>query len=146
MKYVIACILTLSLLSGCAANQAQTGAGLGGLIGATVGALTFKNKVSGAAIGAAIGAGVGYVVGNEMEKEDRTRVSQVLESAPSEEPVYWDNPDSNIQYEAVPHRPRRNEGRIERDVTLNATMADGRTETVYARAYRQPDGTWQLIQ
>jgi len=146
MKYIIACILTLTLLSGCAANQAQSGAGLGGLIGATVGALTFKNKISGAAIGAGVGAAVGYLVGNEMDKQDHAKVSQALESGPSEEPVYWDNPDNHVSYQAVPHEPRRENGRIERDVTLNATMADGRTETVYARAYRQPDGTWQLIQ
>lgn len=146
MKYVIACILSLSLLTGCAANQAQSGAGLGGLIGATVGALTFKNKISGAAIGAGVGAAVGYMVGNEMDKGDRTQVTQVLENAPSEEPVYWDNPDRHVRYRAVPHPPRRRHGRIERDVTLRATMPDGRRETIYAKAYRQPDGTWQLVQ
>jgi len=146
MHYIIPLVISLSLLTGCAANQAQSGAGIGGLIGATVGALTFKNKVSGAAIGAGVGAALGYMVGNEMDKTDRTQVSRVLETAPSGQEVAWDNPDNHIRYHATPHPPRHHNERIERDITLRAMMPDGRCETVYARAYRQPDGTWQLIQ
>ena len=146
MKYVIALVISLSLLTGCAANQAQSGAGIGGLVGATVGALTFKNKISGAALGAGVGAALGYMVGNEMDKTDRTQVSQVLETAPSGREVAWSNPDNHVRYQATPHRPRHNGHRIERDVTLRATMPDGRCETVYAKAFRQPDGTWQLVQ
>ena len=59
----------------------------------------------------------------------------------------WTNPDTYTRYEAVPEPPRQySDGRVERDVTLRARMANGEMETVYAKAYRQPDGSWQLVQ
>lgn len=143
---ILALIVTLSLLTACQTTQGMNGAGLGGLLGATVGALTFKNKISGAAIGAGVGTLAGYMVGNEMDKADQARVSSVLESAPSGRTVAWSNPDSQSYHRATPHPPRYDEGRIERDVTLETTMADGHTHTVYAKAYRLPDGSWQLVQ
>lgn len=143
-------MLILALLAGCTANRAQSGATLGGLAGATLGALTFKNKISGAAIGAGAGMLVGYIAGNEMDKMDaydQNRVADTLETTPSGRRTQWVNPDTRTHYEAVPEPPRHHDdGRIERDVTLTARMADGRTETVYARAYRLPDGSWQLVQ
>lgn len=146
MRNFIALVLTLSLLTACQTTQAGSGAGLGGLIGATVGALTFKNKISGAAIGAGVGTLVGYMVGNEMDKSDRAYVSEVLETEPSGRAVGWTNPRNRKHYRATPHRPRRRGRRIVRDVTLECTTPEGNTETVYARAYRQPDGSWQLEQ
>jgi surface antigen len=150
MRTVIAFALMIALLTGCTANRAQNGALLGSLAGATVGALTFKNKVSGAAIGAGTGLLVGYIAGNEMDKMDaydQSRVVDALETTPSGHQTQWVNPDSRTHYEAVPQPPRQyDNGRVERDVTLKARMADGSTETIYARAYRQPDGSWQLVQ
>lgn len=148
MRYVIALLLTLALMTGCKTTQAQNAATLGTLAGATVGALTFKNKVSGAAIGAGAGMLVGYIVGNEMEKSDEAQVSNVLETMPSGRTTEWVNPDTRTHYEAIPEPPirHRDTGRIERDVTIKARMADGTTQTVYAKAYRLPDGSWQLVQ
>ena len=143
---IFALVLTLSLLTACQTTQGMNGAGLGGLLGATVGALTFKNKISGAAIGAGVGTLAGYMVGNEMDKADQAYVSNVLETAPSGRTVAWSNPDSQSYYQATPHPPRYDGGRVERDVTLETVMPDGRVQTVYARAYRQPDGSWQLVQ
>ena len=150
MRTAIAFALMIALLAGCQANRAQNGALLGTLAGATVGALTFKNKASGAAIGGGAGLLVGYIVGNEMDKMDaydQSRVVDTLESTPSGYRSQWVNPDTRTRYEAVPEPPRQyDDGRIERDVTLKARMADGTTQTVYAKAYRQPDGSWQLVQ
>ncbi len=147
MKNVLAIILMISMLAACQTTQAQNSAAFGTLAGATLGALTFKNKVSGAAIGAGAGMLVGYIVGNEMEKYDKQQVAQTLETVPSGRTVAWTNPDTRTQYEAIPAPPRRyHDGRIERDVTLKARMPNGEMETVYAKAYRQPDGSWQLIQ
>ncbi len=147
MRYAIVLILALTLLPACQTTTAQKSAGLGTLAGATLGALTFKNKVSGAAIGAGAGMLVGYIVGNEMDKYDQTQVSNVMETMPSGHTAAWTNPDTQTHYEAVPAPARRHDdGRIERDVTLRAQMANGEYETVYAKAYRQPDGSWQLVQ
>jgi surface antigen len=147
LRPALALVLTLSILAGCTTTKAQNSAMLGTLAGSTLGALTFKNKVSGAAIGAGAGLLVGYIVGNEMDKYDNTRVAHALETMPSGQPTAWVNPDTRTHYQAIPQQPRLyDDGRVERDVTLRAQMADGRTETVYARAYRQPDGSWQLAQ
>ncbi|MBI9080052.1 MAG: hypothetical protein JEY79_09975 [Pseudodesulfovibrio sp.] len=147
MKTILALILTLSLLTACQTTSGQNSAALGTLAGATLGALTFKNKVSGAAIGGGAGLLVGYIIGNEMDKYDQTQVSNALESTPSGYSSTWTNPDTRTRYEAIPEPPRQyGNGRIERDVTLKARMANGEYETVYAKAYRQPDGSWQLVQ
>ena len=84
---------------------------------------------------------------DKMDTYDQNRVADTLETTPSGHRTQWVNPDTRTYYEAVPEPPRhRDDGRIERDVTLTARMPDGRMETVYAKAYRQPDGTWQLVQ
>lgn len=150
VKTALSLVLMLSLLAGCQTTRAQNAATLGTLAGATLGALTFKNKISGAAIGAGAGMLVGYIAGNEMEKYDsydRGRISDTLETTPSGYTSQWVNPDTRTRYQAIPEPPREmRDGRVERDVTLKARMADGSMQTVYAKAYRQPDGSWQLVQ
>lgn len=147
MKNLFALILMVSLLAACQTTKAQNSAMLGTLAGATVGALTFKNKVSGAAIGAGAGMLLGYIVGNEMDKNDQTQVVRTLESTPSGRTVAWTNPDTRTHYQATPQPARQDyQGRVERDVTIRARMANGKSETVFAKAYRQPDGSWQLVQ
>lgn len=140
-------ILMLSLGLGACANKAQQGAVLGTATGAAIGGLVAGDKVEGAAIGAGVGLLAGYIVGNEMEKADRAQLSHTLENTPSGYASQWVNPDTRTRYEAIPEPPRQyNDGRVERDVTINTRMADGSTQTVYAKAYRQPDGSWQLVQ
>jgi surface antigen len=139
--------LALALLTGCASNRAQSSALLGTLAGSTLGALTFKNKISGAAIGGGVGLLVGYIVGNEMDKNDSGHVTQALETVPSGHEVVWVNPDTRTHYRAVPRPPRLcPDGRIEREFALEARMDNGRMETVHGRAFRRPDGSWQLVQ
>lgn len=147
LRTAIALMLSVFVLAGCQTTKAQNAATLGTLAGATVGALTFKNKISGAAIGAGAGMLVGYIVGNEMDKTDQRQVASTLETVPSGRTVQWTNPDTRTTYQAIPEPARQHsDGRIERDVTLRMQMADGSTQTVYAKAYRQPDGSWQLVQ
>ncbi|WP_319541646.1 glycine zipper domain-containing protein [uncultured Pseudodesulfovibrio sp.] len=150
MRALIPLTLILALMTGCTTTTAQNAATLGTLAGATLGALTFKNKVSGAAIGAGTGLLVGYIVGNEMEKYDaydERQITNTLETMPSGQASQWTNPDTRMHHQAIPQPARRyDDGRIERDVTLRARMPSGEMETVYAKAYRQPDGTWQLVQ
>lgn len=150
MKTMIALLLAMIVLTGCQTTKAQNAAMLGTLAGATVGALTFKNKNSGAAIGGGAGMLVGYIIGNEMEKYDsydERRISNALETSPSGYASQWTNPDTRTYHEVIPAPAQQTyDGRVERDVTLKARMADGSTQTVYAKAYRLPDGSWQLVQ
>jgi len=62
LTFLCVCLL---LMNGCADN-AQTGAAIGGMGGAVIGAVT--GGAGGLVVGGAIGAGGGYVVGNEMDK------------------------------------------------------------------------------
>lgn len=70
-----ALIMTGAMLvfSGCA-NNAQSGALVGGMLGAGTGAIIGHQSGeawAGAGIGAAAGALGGYIVGNEIDKDDR---------------------------------------------------------------------------
>ena len=57
--------ICLSLVNGCA-NNAQTGAAIGGAGGVVIGAVAGGG--GGAVVGGIIGAGGGYIIGNEMDK------------------------------------------------------------------------------
>ncbi|MDR3641838.1 MAG: glycine zipper domain-containing protein [Humidesulfovibrio sp.] len=147
MKRIIAsAVLSAFLMAsvGCA-DKAQSGAGLGALAGATVGALTAKNKISGAAIGAGIGALLGYAIGNEMDKYDKEQINKTLETQPSGKPMAWKNPDNGTQYEATPSTPYSYNDKIYRDITIKANV-NGEEKDVKAKAYRNADGTWVLVQ
>ncbi|MDO9082869.1 MAG: glycine zipper domain-containing protein [Humidesulfovibrio sp.] len=148
MKKLIASAIIATFLlgsvSGCA-NKAQTGAGVGTMAGATIGALTFKNKLTGAALGAGIGALIGYAIGNEMDKNDHAQIGKALEEQPSGKALAWKNPDSGASYEATPGTPYMQHDKIYRDITIKANV-DGQEKDVKAKAYRNPDGTWVLVQ
>jgi surface antigen len=146
-RFIVLAMISAFLLTsvaGCA-DKAQSGAGLGALAGATVGALTAKNKVSGAAIGAGLGALLGYVVGNELDKHDKAQIGKVLEDQPSGKPMSWKNPDTGVQYEATPSTPYSKDEKVYRDVYIKANV-DGQEKDMKAKAYRNPDGTWVLVQ
>ncbi|MEF2144777.1 MAG: glycine zipper domain-containing protein [Desulfovibrionaceae bacterium] len=144
MKKTALALAMLVFLAGCA-NKAQTGATSGALLGATVGALTAGNKVQGAAIGAGIGLLLGYVIGNEWDKHDQQQMNRTLETSPSGQTSTWRNPDTGAYYEATPTNSYYQDNRVYRDVEMKAVV-DGKEETVHAKAYRNPDGTWQLVQ
>ena len=146
-RFIASAVLATFLMgsmSGCA-DKAQGGAGIGALTGAAVGALTAKNKISGAAIGAGIGALLGYAIGNEMDKYDKAQIGKALETQPSGQPMAWKNPDSGTQYEATPGTPYSTNDKIYRDIYIKANV-DGQEKDVKAKAYRNPDGTWVLVQ
>lgn len=146
-RFIASAIIATFLMgsvAGCA-DKAQTGAGVGTLAGATIGALTAKNKVAGAAIGAGIGALIGYAIGNEMDKYDRAQIGKALEDHPSGKPMAWKNPDTGVQYEATPGTPYSQNDKIYRDVTIKANV-DGQEKDMRAKAYRNADGTWVLVQ
>lgn len=148
MKRIIASLVLATFLMGSmygCADKAQSGAGVGALAGATIGALTSKNKLTGAAIGAGVGALFGYVVGNEMDKHDKAQIAKALEDQPSGKPMAWKNPDTGVQYEATPTTPYSQDNKIYRDVYIKANV-DGKEKDLKAKAYRNPDGTWVLVQ
>jgi surface antigen len=141
---VALCIAIAAASFGCA-NRAQSGAGVGALSGALIGSLVSGNKLVGAGIGAGIGLALGYIIGNEWEKYDQQRLNRTLETNRTGQTSTWRNPDTGAYYEATPTRTYTTDERVYRDVKLKAEV-DGQEEVVYAKAYRQPDGSWRLVQ
>lgn len=146
VKKIVPLVILVFALGACA-NKAQTGAGAGALAGATIGALASKNKLTGAAIGAGAGLLLGYVIGNEWDKSDNQKLSHTLETSPSGQTSNWRNPDTGRYYSATPDPAYTgSDERTYRDVTIETTDADGKPQKVKAKAYRNADGTWQLVQ
>ena len=148
MKCFVAAGIIVTVLSGSlagCADKAQNGAGLGAITGAAVGALTAKNKIAGAAIGAGLGGLLGYAIGNELDKNDHAHISKALEEQPSGKPMAWQNPDNGAKYEATPGTPYMADNKVYRDVAIRANV-DGKESDLKAKAYRNPDGTWVLVQ
>jgi surface antigen len=147
---VAAAILFLCVLvHGCAGGggKARQGALLGGLGGAAVGGQLGPKEDRGksAIIGAGIGAVLGYIIGNEWDKYDEERLTHTLETVPSGRTTEWVNPDTGNRYIATPEPAYRQDDRIYRDIEIDGYV-DGKRETVHAKAYRNPDGSWQLVQ
>lgn len=147
MKRMIVIVLIVFMLAGAVscANKAQSGAGMGALAGGLVGSLVAGNKLTGAVIGAGIGLALGYIIGNEWDKYDQQQMNRTLEHSPSGQTTSWVNPDSGAKYQATPQPAYTQDGKVYRDVQLKGVV-DGKDETVNAKAYRNPDGTWQLVQ
>ncbi|MEO5340098.1 MAG: glycine zipper domain-containing protein [Magnetococcus sp. MYC-9] len=137
-------LMAVPILSGCQ-NMAQQGAGVGALGGGLAGSLLGnpKNRAQNALIGAAVGGLVGYAVGNEMDKNDRNKLSHTLETAPSRQATTWVNPDTRAEYTVVPQPAYQSEGRQCRQAEI-ASVIDGRRETVLKTACRRPDGQWEI--
>ena len=128
-------------------NRTLLGAAIGGATGAAVGASAGKGDDRDTAIilGAVLGAVVGGVVGRAMDDLDQSCVGQALEHAGDGETIVWKNPDNGQDYRVTPTRTyQQTDGRYCREYQTQAVIA-GKTQQVYGRACRQPDGSWQLI-
>ncbi len=150
-KMVMYCCFICACLVGISAcgNKAQQGSVAGGLTGALIGSHLGpedeEHRLENALIGAGIGALFGYAVGNELDKYDRTQIGNTLEYNPSYQSTNWVNPDTQNRYQATPRPAYRIQGRICRDVVIDAWI-DGQREEVHGRACRRSDGRWELVQ
>ncbi len=140
------------LTTGCATMQenpkttigAVGGGALGGLIAGAAGA-------SGAGIAASVIGGmlVGGVIGNLLDERDKKLAAEAsqkaLETAPTGQPVTWNNPDNGHSgtvtvvktYQTANNSYCRE---YQQTVTIN-----GKQEQAYGTACRQPDGSWKVI-
>ena len=128
-------------------NRDLLGSVLGGVVGAAAGSTIGKGDGRTLAIvgGTIIGIVVGGSIGRTMDQLDQNCVGQVLEHAPDGRHVDWRSSESDSRYRVTPVQTYEDpEGRYCREYTTTATVG-GRTQEVYGRACRQPDGSWQLI-
>lgn len=141
-------LATTLAVSGCATHQGpqeQTGMVIGGILGGVLG-----NQVGGghgrtAAIiaGTLAGAAIGGAIGQNMDANDRARVSQSLETVRTGVPSRWHNPDTGNYYTVVPTNTYDSTSGPCREYTIDALIG-GRTEKVYGTACRQSDGSWRV--
>ncbi|MBF0293740.1 MAG: hypothetical protein HQL96_01010 [Magnetococcales bacterium] len=129
-----------------AVADAVGGAGVGAMTGALVGSLSgpAKNRGGNTLIGALAGGLLGYAIGNEEEKQGQVMVNDALEFGTSYNTVTWVNPDSNVSYGITPQPARTVDGRICRELELQARI-DGKRETVNGLTCRDDYGQWRLV-
>lgn len=163
MSKRLALILTAAMLtglfSGCTSNTAPgeqqsifskqnigavAGAVGGGVLGSQFGKGSGKTAMT--IVGALAGAGLGGYIGNQMDENDRLRANQSLETMPDNRATTWRNPNTGQGYTVTPTKTyQADSGQYCREYSTTAYI-DGKEQTVYGRACRQPDGTWQQQQ
>ncbi len=87
-------------------NRDVIGALLGGAAGAAAGSQFGKGdgRIFATVGGAIIGALVGGNLGQAMDQVDQNCVGQILERAPNDSAVAWQDPDRRNQYQVTPTR------------------------------------------
>jgi surface antigen len=139
-------VAILAFLMGCTGNYA-TKENAGTLTGAAVGDVGSqigggKGQLAATAAGAIAGALVGGTVGKSMDEVDRMKANQALESSRIGYTTSWRNPDTDDTYSITPTRTYETASGPCRDFTTQAVI-DGKRETLYGTACRQPDDTWR---
>lgn len=158
MKPLKSVVLPLALalsIGACANNeygQKQTagavlGGAAGGLLGSQVGG--GSGQLAATAAGAVLGLFLGSEVGKSLDKADKVYAAntyhRALETQPAGNTSAWKNPDSGHSGTVTPTRTyQQSSGQYCREYQQTVTI-DGRTESAYGTACRQPDGTWKVV-
>jgi surface antigen len=154
MKRMAVLGLSILVLAGCQEN-AGTKETLGTLLGAAGGAVLGaqvgkgKGQVAAAAVGTLLGALIGSEVGKSLDRADKLTMEQTtqkaLETTPSGNAVTWNNPDSGNSGTVTPQPAYENSsGQYCREYQQTVTI-QGKSESAYGTACRQPDGSWKII-
>jgi surface antigen len=148
MKKLVVASLSLSVfLAGCSqvTNEGVgtvTGGVVGGLLGSQFG--SGSGKVAAAAGGALLGAFLGGKIGQYMDRQDRMEMQRALETAPTGRAVTWKNPDNGNRYTVKPTRTYYTNQQPCREYVTNALIG-GKSQQIYGKACRQPDGAWKVV-
>ena len=123
------------------------GAGLGGLAGSQIGGGTGKLIATGA--GVALGGFLGNQVGKSLDRADRLemeRAQNTAYSAPVGQQITWNNPQSGHSGTITPTRDGQDaSGNYCREFQQTINIG-GQAQQGYGKAYRQPDGSWKIVQ
>ena len=118
----------------------------GGLLGSTIGHGTGRLVAVGA--GALIGSVLGGEIGRSLDRQDRLEAdraaNRAFETAPSNRPVEWRNPDSGHHGTVTPTRTYETaRGQPCREYQTEVFVG-GRREQAYGTACRDADGSWRI--
>tara|TARA_B100000676_G_C17945589_1_gene769010 strand:+ start:24 stop:488 length:465 start_codon:yes stop_codon:yes gene_type:complete len=147
-------VAVLFLLGACqGAGQKQQagtviGAGLGALAGSQIGG-GGAGTLAAVAIGGLLGAWAGGSLGQSLDEADQVRHNQAYQqaqTAPLNQPVSWNNPNTGASGTVTATRDGNNQstGAYCREFEQTITV-DGRTETRKGQACQQPDGSWKVL-
>jgi surface antigen len=146
MTVLISLFLALCL-AGCDSVTKQdvgvvTGGALGGLLGSQFG--HGSGRVLAAVGGTVLGAVIGGAIGKSMDKVDRMEMNKAFETAPTNQPQSWRNPDSGNSYTVTPTRTFYRNDQPCREYTSSAIIG-GKKQQIYGKACRMSDGSWQVV-
>lgn len=154
LQRIIPVAVAASLLAACSQDVGtkQTGGAiLGGAGGALAGAQFGKGKgnLAMVAVGTLLGAFVGSEVGKSLDKADQMHAHQAgqraFETAPTGQPVAWNNPDSGHSGTVTPTRTyEAAPGQYCREYQTTVDIG-GQKEQAFGTACRQPDGSWKVV-
>lgn len=123
------------------------GAGLGGLAGSQIG--SGSGKLAAVGVGVLLGGLLGRHVGKSLDRADRIAADHAAQQSFEHERIgtttSWANPDSGNSGTFTPTRTYQTaRGQPCREYTTTVTI-DGRKQTAYGTACREPDGSWKII-
>ena len=146
----ITMLVSALALSGCAENAGQKETG-GALLGAALGGLLGSQFGSGGGrlAATAFGTLAGAAVGSSIDEVDRMKMRQaerVAYTAPLNETIVWNNPDSGNHGSFTPVRDGRTDGGAYCREFQSEIIVGGKKEEGFGTACRQPDGTWKIVE
>ncbi len=152
LKCIAITLLVATLGTGCATIEANPKTTIGAVGGATLGGLIAGAAgANPAAIAASVIGGmlVGGLVGNLLDDRDKRLASQAtqqaLESAPTGQPVPWQNPDNGHSGTVkVTQTYQTASGIYCREFQQTVTIG-GQPQSAFGTACRQPDGSWKIV-
>lgn len=123
-------------------NSDTVGRVLGGIVGGTLGNQIGKgNGRTLATVGGAVaGVLIGGEIGKRMDARDQACVGEVLEVAPVNRPVQWNEGPS--QYVVVPGKVIDRQGSFCRPYTVEVRMEGAPPQRSQGLACRRSDGAW----
>jgi surface antigen len=124
-------------------NRRAVGAVLGGALGGLIGSQIGEGRVA-ILVGAAAGTLIGSEIGRRMDETDLACIGEGLEKAKDSQPIEWPSADRTATYRLVPLSSFSQNGRDCREFVLQAS-ARGRSEDNTARACREADGIWRVV-
>ena len=144
----VLCFALAFSVTGCQ-NMSKQGVGAvtGGAAGALLGSRFGRGSGQSVAIAAGAIAGmlIGGQIGKSMDEADQMKVNAALEKSRTNRTTSWRNPDTGNVYSVTPTKTYKTKSeRYCREYTTKAII-NGKEQTIYGKACRKPDGSWQVI-
>lgn len=150
-------LASVLVLTGCTQNGqwpwgtkqtvgAGAGAVAGGLAGSAIGSGSGRDWAIGA--GVLLGALMGSEIGKSLDRADQIAAQQAQQqayAAPIGQTITWSNPQSGNSGSYTPVREGHTPSGDYCREYQQTIVVDGRAETAYGTACKNPDGTWQLV-